>query len=83
MSRLRMSFVFSAGNQGEKRQSETEKREKQKASSQISAQAQPNITEPKQGPDKNNTHMNAQNKFMLVVKRKKPTPITMSLSKTI
>lgn len=40
VSILRMSFVFSAANQEDKRQNETEKREKQKALSKISAQAQ-------------------------------------------
>lgn len=70
-----MSFVFSAANQEDKRQNETEKREKQKALSKISAQAQLNITESKLQPDKNTTRIRAQNKFMLIVKRKKnPKP---------
>lgn len=43
-------------------------REQQKALSKISAQAQLNITELQ--PDKN-TYMHTQNKFMLLVKRKK------------
>lgn len=38
--------------------------------SKISAQAQLNITESKLRPDKN-TRVQAQNKFMLLVKRKK------------
>lgn len=35
VSKLRMSFVFSAGDQEDRRQSETEKREKQKALSKL------------------------------------------------
>ena len=80
LSKLRMSFVFSAGNEEEKRQSETEKREKQKASSKISAKAQLSVTESKLRPDKNHTHMHAQNKFTLLVKRnKKPKTKTRQL----
>lgn len=62
VSKLRMSFVFSAGTQEEKRQSETEQRNKPKASSKIS------VLESRPWPDKN-TH--TQNQFVLPGKGKK------------
>lgn len=54
MSRLRMSFVFSAGDQEERRQSETEKRKKAKSIEQTEHKHS-SIAESKLQPDKN-TH---------------------------
>lgn len=49
-SKLRMSFVFSAGKQEEKRQSEGEKSRKRQAKSQ---HRHSSVLEPKLGPDSN------------------------------
>lgn len=71
VSKLRMSFVFSAGNQEKKRQSETEKREKQKASSKISAQAQLDIRVQAMAGQEQHTHARPEQVYVASEKEKK------------